>query len=190
MRNLVVVTAIVACASVASAAMQPLWTEVEPNDTIAAAIANNFIGNASAPGGGSSIEGYLHSGNVDWYAFSVDNSAYIGAAGFDNAGVGADAQFQLINAAGTIIEWDDDDGIGLMPSLEANVPAGTYLLGVSAYADVTSSTGMTQLFDGVDNLSGGPTVADFSYKISIVTNVVPEPASLALLVLGALIRRR
>lgn len=190
MRNLGFVMAILACASVASAAMQPLWNEVEPNDTIATAIANNFIGSAVPPGAGSSIEGYLNSGNVDWYAFSVSDSAYIGAAGFDNGGVGADAQFQLINAAGTIIEWDDDDGVGLMPSLEATVPAGTYLLGVSAYADVTSTTGLTQLLDGVDNLTGGPTEANFTYKVSIVTNVVPEPTSLVLLVLGTLIRRR
>lgn len=190
MRSLVLVTALMACASVASATILPLWNEVEPNDTIATAIANDFLGTATAPGGGALIEGYLNSGNVDWYAFSVDNNAYVGAAAFDPAGVGADAQFQLITAAGTIIEWDDDDNVGLMPSLEANIPAGTYLLGVSAYADVTSTTGLTQLFDGVDNLTGGPTAADFVYKVSIIMNVVPEPASLALLALGALIRRR
>jgi hypothetical protein len=179
------------CTTVTSAAgIRGLYFEVEPNGTVAEAIANNHVGTYMAPGDGTSIEGYLDSGDVDWYAFAVDNDAYVGAAAFDPQGVGADAQFQLVDASGTIIEWDDDDGIGLMPSLEANIPAGTYLLGVSAYADVTSSTGLTELFDGIDNLTGGPTDANFTYKVSIISNVVPEPSSLALLALGGLLLRR
>ena len=188
---LTAILAIAACTTVASAAdVRALYFEVEPNGTVADAIANNHVGTYTAPGDGTSIEGYLDSGDVDWYAFDVDNDAYIGAAAFDNLGIGADAQFQLIDSMGTIIEWDDDDGLGFMPNLEANIPAGTYLLGVSAYADVTFSTGLTELFDGVDNNSGQPTDANFSYKVSIITNVVPEPSSLALLALGGVLMRR
>ena len=169
----------------ASATFYPLDFEVEPNSTIATALANNNLGTSTAPGDGASVEGFLDSGDVDWYAFSVADDAYIGAAAFDNLGVGADAQFQLIDTSGSILAFDDDDGIGFMPSLDANISAGTYLLGVSAFADVTSATGLTELFDGIDNLTGGPTDADFSYKISLVTNVVPEPAAMTLLLIGA-----
>lgn len=174
----------VSWSSFASAAFMPLYFEVEPNGTIPDAIANNDIGTAVAPGGGSSIEGFLDSGDVDWYAFSVAGAAYIGAAAFDNGGVGADAMFQLIDITGGILAFDDDSGVGLMPALDATIPAGTYLLGISAYADVTSSVGLTELFDGIDNVSGGPTSADFTYKISIIANVVPEPVGLTLALLG------
>ena len=188
-RACIALLAAVACTGVAFADFSPLWFEVEPNGSIAEAIANNFIGSAAPGGSGTAIEGYLDSGDVDWYAFAVEDEAYIGAAAFDQDGVGADAQFQLIDEFGTIIEWDDDDGIGFMPSLEANIPAGTYLLGVSAYPDVTSSTGLTELFDGMTS-TGEPTEADFAYKVSIVTNVVPEPASLLMLSLGLFLFRR
>lgn len=184
--GLIAVLAAVIC----STASAGLYDEVEPNGTIADALANNHLGTYLAPGDGTLIEGYLDSGDVDWYAFEVAGDAYIGAAGFDPLGVGADAQFQLIDTSGSIIEWDDDDGVGLMPSLEANIPAGTYLLGVSAFADVTSSTGYSELFDGLDNNTGGPTDADFLYKVTIITNVVPEPTALSLLSLGALLIRR
>ena len=189
-RAFIAVMATVVCTGFAFADFSPLWTEVEPNGTIAEAIANNFVGTATAPGSFTAIEGYLDSGDVDWYAFEVDNDAYIGAAAFDTDSVGADAQFQLIDEFGSIIEWDDDDGIGLMPSLEANIPAGTYLLGVSAYADTTFSTGLTELFDGVDSFTGEATEADFTYKVSIVANVIPEPASVVLLSLGLFLFRR
>jgi hypothetical protein len=190
-RILTAILATVICTAFASAAdIRGLYFEVEPNGTVAEAIANNHVGTYVAPGDGTSIEGYLDSGDVDWYAFTVADDAYIGAAAFDPLGAGADAQFQLIDTLGTIIDWDDDSGVGLMPSLDANIPAGTYLLGVSAYADVTSSTGLTELFDGIDNFTGGPTDANFTYKVSIIANVVPEPSSLALLALGGLLMRR
>ena len=189
-RACIALLAAVACTGFAFADFSPLYFEVEPNGTIAEAIANNFIGSAAPGGSATAIEGYLDSGDVDWYAFEVEDEAYIGAAAFDPAGVGADGQFQLIDEFGTIIAWDDNSGVGLMPSFEANLPAGTYLLGVSAYADTTFSTGLTELFDGVDSFTGEATEADFTYKVSIVANVIPEPASVVLLSLGLFLFRR
>ena len=106
-----------------------------------------------------------------------------------------DGQMMLVSASGDVIEFDDDDGPGLLPAFFVqNLPAGSYFIGVSGFDDIVFSddpVGTDTLFDGLNN-SGAPHGEVFQYKLSLAINVVPAPASATLLAFGGLVvsRRR
>lgn len=178
-------------AGVASAQVGPIQFETESNDTTATA---NFLGTFMPPGGSVVVDGFKSVGDVDWFEFELSAMSTLTISTIGSTDLGADTQLQLVAGDGvTIIEFDDDDGPGLFSSLAVTgLAAGNYYIGVSSYADVTFSSGTTTLFDGIDELTGVATAEEFDYKLSIAANLVPAPASAALLGLGGLaaVRRR
>ena len=101
-----------ACATVASAGT--FFSEIEDNNTLALA---NDIGTFSAPGGSVAIDGTLSEGDVDWFAFSLTDSASLSFFAAFSAGDG-DGIMQLVTGAGDVIAFDDDSGVGLMPAIQ------------------------------------------------------------------------
>ena len=90
-----------ACATVASAGT--FFSEIEDNNTLALA---NDIGTFSAPGGSVAIDGTLSEGDVDWFAFSLTDSASLSFFAAFSAGDG-DGIMQLVTGAGDVIAFDD-----------------------------------------------------------------------------------
>lgn len=178
--------------AVASAANAGLVFEVESNDTPATA---NFLTTFTPPGGSIAVDGIKDIGDVDWFRFDLSDLSTLVITTIGSSDLPEpDTQLQLVAGDGTtIIDWDDDDGPGLLSSMNLiGLPAGTYYIGVSSFADATNANGLTMLFDGIDTITGMPTDEVFSYKLSIAVNLVPAPGSAALLGLGGLfaIRRR
>lgn len=174
----------------ASSAQAGLILETEPNDTPATA---NFVGSFGPPGGSIAIDGVKTPGDVDWFEIELTDMAtlLLSTIGSDEDPL-PDTQLQLVAGDGvTIIDWDDDDGPGLLSALNVvDLPAGTYFIGVSSFADVTFSTGLTELFDGIDNQTGVATVDTFTYKLTIGVNVIPAPGVAAVLALAGIASRR
>lgn len=166
---------IVGLLAFAGAANATVFNEVEDNSSAAAA---NFLGSFTAPGDSVVIDGRITRGDVDWFRFDVDAGTQVVSASFGrpNSDVG-DSILTLVAADGvTIITQDDDSGIGLFSAIEAQVPAGTYYLVITAFPDFDLEG------DHDDN---------FSYKLIMGLNI-PGPSSLALLGMGGAvaIRRR
>ena len=174
----------------AGAQAQSLFFEVESNDTTATA---QFITTFTPFGGAVAIDGTKGVGDVDWYQFNfaANSTLLISTIGSSTVPL-PDTQLQLVAADGvTIIEFDDDDGPGLLSSLNVTgLAAGTYYIGVSSFADVTSTSGSTTLFDGIDEQTGLATAAVFDYKLSVAVNLVPAPSAMAMLGLGGLVATR
>ncbi len=179
-----------ACAGVvACPALASVINEAEPNDTLATA---NFVGTLNAPGGAIVVDGDIDPGDVDWISFELTDLATLVISSLGTTTLGADAQFQLVDSGGTILEFDDDDGPGLLPALQVqNLPAGVYSLGVSGFPDATGGNGSTTLFDGLDD-TGAPHPEDFDWKVTISANIIPAPGAAALAGFAglAVIRRR
>jgi len=161
------------------------FNEIEDNNTLALA---NDIGDFSAPGGGVTLNGYISEGDVDWYSFTLNDTASLSFFAAFSAGNG-DGVMQIADAGGTVIAFDDDSGVGLMPAIQIeNLAAGNYYIGFSGFGDADSSSVGT-----TDVLDGGGHSEDFGYKISVGFTVIPAPGSMALLGLGGLVmtkRRR
>lgn len=159
-------------------------TEVESNNTLATA---NDIGSFSAPGGAMLVDGTIVQGDVDWFSFTLDNTASLAVFAAFSSGSGDDGVMQLVDAAGVVIGFNDDDGIGLMPALQAtSLAAGTYFIGLSGFGDQgSSSVGTTNIF------TGGNHSENFAYKLTFGFTVIPAPGALAMLGFGgALMARR
>lgn len=172
-------------AMVAGAASAQFMSEVESNNTLATA---NNIGTFSQPGGSMLIDGSITVGDVDWFSFTLSDTASLAVfAGF-SAGAGADGVMQLVDSSGVVLAFDDDSGVGLMPALQVtSLAAGTYFIGMSGFGDAgPSSVGTTNIFDGLGHQES------FVYKLTIGATVIPTPGALAMLGMGGLVavRRR
>lgn len=157
-------------AALAGSASAAFYIESEPNDTLATA---NFVGNYTFPGDAFLVDGTISpSGDQDWFMFTVSNAAQMRLATYgrpdSNSG---DSILELYDSAGTLLASDDDGGINLFSSLEYNSTAGgTFYIRVNSFEGRTS----------------------FDYKLVVGLNIVPAPASMALLGMGGLVlgRRR
>ena len=172
-------------AMVAGAASAQFMSEVESNNTLATA---NSIGTFSQPGGSMLIDGSITVGDVDWFSFTLSDTASLAVfAGF-SAGAGADGVMQLVDSSGVVLAFDDDSGVGFMPALQVtSLAAGTYFIGMSGFGDADiSSVGTTNVFDGLGHQQ------NFVYKLTIGATVIPTPGALAMLGMGGLVavRRR
>lgn len=159
-------------------------TEVESNNTLATA---NDIGTFSAPGGAMLVDGTIVQGDVDFFSFTLSDTASLAVFAAFATGGGADGVMQLIGADGVVIAFDDDSGIGLMPALQvASLSAGTYFIGLSGFGDQgAGSVGTTNIF------TGGGHSQNFAYKLTFGFTVIPAPGALAMLGFGgALMARR
>lgn len=183
------VAALCAASGIASAA---LVVESEPNDVIAMA---DQLGTYGPPGDAVVVDGHITAGDVDWFEFTITGPSPLTVAAAFDPTLGGDGQMMLVDSSGVVLAFDDDSNIGLMPSLQiTGLTAGTYYIGISAFADIdlfTDPTGTTELFDGLQ-ADGSEHAGDFMYKMTLGMNIVPTPASAALLGLGGLcmVRRR
>ncbi|MEO1130868.1 MAG: pre-peptidase C-terminal domain-containing protein [Planctomycetota bacterium] len=182
--------AIVAFAAGANAA---IINESEPNDTIATA---NAVGSIDDPGGAIVIDGALTSGDVDWFSLELLDMTTLFVSSLASADFSADGQMMVVDSSGTnVIAFDDDSFVGLQPGIVlADLPAGTYYVGISGFPDITffdDPVGDDILFDGLDD-SGAPHPEEFEYKLTISANLIPTPGTVALAGLGglAMVRRR
>jgi hypothetical protein len=171
-------------AVLAGSAHAGFFSETEDNNTLALA---NDIGMFDAPGGSVLIEGVLDIRDVDWFSFTLNDTASLSFfAAF--GGGGGDGIMQIVDAGGDVIAFDDDSGEGLMPAIVLeDLSAGTYFIGFSGFGDVDSTSVDTdELADGVGHDE------NFSYKLSVAFSIVPAPGSMALIGAGGLmmIRRR
>lgn len=176
----IMLTTTTAVALISGAAHAAIVTETESNDTFATA---NDIGTYDFPGDGIVVDGEISAategefGDVDWFSFSIDNTATaFVAALFDlNPDEENDGIMALFDSNGDEIIFDDDSGIDLMPSLQAfNLAVGTYYLAISGFDDSD--------FVGDHNEA-------FEYKLVLGLNI-PAPAGLAALGLGGLVATR
>lgn len=185
--KIVMCAALLAAAGAANAA---LVVETESNDTLATA---NDLGTYGAPGDAVVIDGTITAGDVDWFSFTITGPSPLTVAAAFDPSLAGDGQLMLVDSSGTVVAYDDDSNIGLMPSLQATgLAAGTYYLGISAFPDLAfgaDPVGTTELFDGLDD-SGAEHTEDFAYKMTLGMNIVPAPATVALAGMGGLVALR
>lgn len=156
------------------------------------------------------------SNGVQWFRFSIAQDAiaptYLDLTSngsiIPDTGGNADTELALFNAAGDFLSTDDDDGLqfrstlsfgagsglllgdafdlggdGIANGNDGNLAAGTYWLALVDW-DHTFSNGF-----GVTPVPGTQ-VAPHNWQLSVYTNIVPAPGSLALLGLGGLVATR
>ena len=166
----------------ATATAGGFFSEVESNNTLALA---NDIGTFSAPGGAVAVDGLMQEGDVDWFSFTLTDTASLSFCAAFSSGDG-DGIMQIATGAGDVIAFDDDSGVGLMPALQIeNLAAGTYYIGFSGFGDVdSSSVDSDELADGLGHDE------NFAYKLSIGFSVVPAPGAMALLGMGGMVMTR
>lgn len=170
-------TAALSCSAFAGG----FYTEVEDNNSLGLA---NDIGLFDIPGGSIAIDAVLSENDVDWFAFSLNNTAslsFVAAFGTEGDGV-----MQIVSAGGDVLAFDDDSGVGFMPSIQiAGLTAGTYYIGFSGFGDVDSgSVASDELADGIGHDEA------FAYKLSVGFTIIPAPSGLALLGMGGLVATR
>lgn len=161
------------CMVAASAVNAGVILETEPNNSLATA---NPIGTFNAPGGSILVDGAIVPADVDWFQFIVTGPTQLVSAtfGVPNSSTG-DSVLSLYNSVGVLITQDDDSGIGNFSALEAVLGAGTYYLVVTGFPDFNNT---------------GAHTAEFTYKMSVGTNIVPAPGALALLAAAGVVGRR
>jgi hypothetical protein len=161
---------ILGAAALAGVASADYYIEQEPNNSLATA---NNVGSYTAPGDAFLVDGTIApSADQDWFVFTVSDAAQmrISVFGRPNSDPPADSYLELYDGAGTLIAFDDDSNINLFSSIEYNSAAGG-----TFYVRVTSFQGGTS----------------FDYKLIVGLNIVPAPASVAVLGLATLgLRRR
>jgi len=178
---------ITAAALATTAQAGGFFSEMESNDTLALA---NDVGVFDAPGGSLLVEGVLDVGDVDWFSFTLaDTASFSVFALFSSSD--SDGLMQVVTAGGDVIAFDDDSGIDLMPAIQlADLSAGTYFVGISGFGDVDSSSVDTdELADGHFD-TGEPHAETFGYKLNIGFTIVPAPGSLALCGIGGVMIAR
>jgi len=172
-----------AIATLAGTAQAGFFNESEDNDTLETA---DNIGTFSAPGGSVLIDGVLGINDVDWFRFTLTDTSTLSF--FAAFGVGGDGIMQIVADGGDVIAFDDNSGIGLMPSIQiADLAAGTYYVSFSGFGDVfADSVDTDELADGIGHQE------NFGYKLNIGFSVIPAPGSMALLGMGGIMitRRR
>ncbi|MBO6739843.1 MAG: pre-peptidase C-terminal domain-containing protein [Phycisphaerales bacterium] len=175
-----------ACAIVLAAAgnaQAGTFTESENNNTLGTA---NGLGLFDVPGGSLIITGSITDNDVDWFEFTLNNTASLAVfAGFA-FGNSPDGVMQIVTSTGDVIAFDDDSGVNLMPSIQIeSLSAGTYYLGLSGFGDVGSdSVDTDELADGLGHSE------NFDYKLAVGFSVIPAPGSLAIMGLGGLVATR
>lgn len=176
--------------------------EVETNNTFATANVLTAAEQAAFAGANAFVfDGVLTGGvvggppaDVDWVSFTITSPGYLTAAlyGIPNSLVG-DTIMGLFDSSGTWITADDDSNIGLWPSFEAILNAGTYCIVIGHFGDAaTSGASQPGDWDGL-NANGAPiTASSLQYKLVVGFNAIPTPGAAALLGLGglAMARRR
>ncbi len=172
-----------AVAALASVAHAGIFSEVESNNTLATA---NDLGVFNYPGGSVAIDGTITNGDVDWFSFTLTDTATLSFFASFSASGGADGVMQIATVGGDVIAFDDDSGFGFMPAIQlVNLTAGTYHIGLTGFGDVDAgSVGSDDLADGIGHTQ------DFAYKISVGFTIVPAPGALALFGLGGLVASR
>ncbi len=128
------------------------------------------------------IQGAISSSNdADLFSFSwgggLFNATTVGGAFFDTI-------LQLFNSSGTLLAQNDDTFIAylsysLQSTLNQNLDAGQYFLGISSFANFASS--------GPSYGNNGSDTGSYSISLNQPTSSVPEPGSvLGLLALSGL----
>ncbi len=167
-----------------SASAGGFFSETESNNTLALA---NDLGSFSEPGGSIAIDGMISEGDVDWFSFTLNDTASLSFFGAFSAG-GGDGIMQIVTSGGDVIAFDDDSGVGFMPAIQIeSLAAGTYYVGLSGYEDVdSSSVDSDELADGLGHSE------NFGYKLSVGFTIIPAPGAMALMGMGGLmmVRRR
>ncbi|MBE9125360.1 MULTISPECIES: PEP-CTERM sorting domain-containing protein [unclassified Coleofasciculus] len=114
--------------SLGVAVVQPAFavSEVEPNDP--------FFSRQFLPSDTNSVEGFLNSGDVDFFTLSGLNAGSLFTAEITSGSF--DSILGFLDDFGNILETDDDGGSGLLSLLTGTVPAsGNLNLGVTGFAD-------------------------------------------------------
>lgn len=158
-------------------------SEVEDNNTLGTA---NGLGVFSQPGGSILIDGVIDDNDVDWFSFTLADTASLSLFAAFSLGSGADGIMQIVSDGGDVIAFDDDSGPGLMPLIQLeSLSAGTYYIGFSGFGDVGSdSVDTDELADGLGHSE------NFGYKINVGFSVIPAPSALALLGMGGVVMTR
>lgn len=183
MRDMKTFGAVAFALMLAGTAQAGAFSEVESNNTLGTA---NSLGLFDVPGGSVIIDGTIGDNDVDWFEFTLANSASLSVFAAFSSGGSGDGVMQLVASGGDVIGFDDDSGIGLMPALQVeSLAAGTYYIGLSGFGDVdSSSVDSDDLADGIGHAE------DFNYKLSVGFTIVPAPGATALLGLGGLVATR
>lgn len=105
--------------------------ELEPNDTreFATSVALDYASPVLT----------LVPGDVDWFTFSLDVPAVV-VADVDSRDDGSgyywlDSMLAIFDDAGAFVTGNDDDGYSFDPRIEITLPAGTFYLAVTGFAD-------------------------------------------------------
>ncbi len=102
----------------------PPPSETEPNDT---------LGQANSLPCGTALQAAVNPiGDIDWFQVVVPARSTLTVRTFNCAG---DTTMFLRDAAGTEIEFDDDDGDGLCSLITRDVFAGTYYVEIHEFGD-------------------------------------------------------
>lgn len=117
------------------------------------------------------------SGLYDTYALTLNNAGFLEAFTSENpdgfTGSNVDSEIAIFDAAGNLLQNDDDSGAGLFSYIGLSLDAGDYTVAVGGY-NTTFSNGPT--------INPGDSTGD--YALTVRLTGVPEPTSLALLGLG------
>jgi hypothetical protein len=171
MKHILVATVFACCA--AGAFAQPL-PEVEPNNDFATAQvlpADFFDGY-----GAGAVEGFLGLQDIDFYAAYLYADVLTTASVFDFTPADPydnDSLLGVFAPDGTLFDTDDDDGPGYLSSIHFfPTVSGMWRFAVTGYGD----TGFT-----------GDHGEEFDYRLVLS---IPEPASIGLLLVGAVVLAR
>jgi len=119
----------------------------------------------------STTTGASVANEVEWFKFDLASTVDVDVNSF---GTSYDTELGLFDSAGALLAENDDAG-GLQSQILSTLDAGTYYVALGGY-NTTFGAGWSA--------QGGSNFGDYTL------NIIPEPASLMLLALGALALRR